>query len=237
MNKSLYETKLKRIKSLIVPSLFTDRQFGVLIKRLENKKLSQTEKNYLSNAIKDKIKAVVLLSHINLKNLYEHKETKKELLDLIISCYKKSDMELIGYKLSKEKVIPPTEIIKKIFENYQEIDTRIADLLPVYILNNRDKIDLFEIHQFAIDNGIINFVGYIFDIVQNYSPSREFKEFIKSLEKNKDNIRILRDKRYKKIFNLIEQDDISRKWNIYTLNKLDDYRNYFELYGEKHAKT
>lgn len=232
MNKALCEAKLNMIKPQIVPSLFTDKQFDVLIKRIEEKQLSQTEKNYLSRAIKSKLRAAAAIKHIGIDDIYRHEENKKRAFDDIISSYKKSGIDLIGYKPSKGRNIPPTKIVEMIIDDYQEIDERTADLLPVYLSKNKEKIDLFEIYSFAIERGIINFTGYIFEIAHSLSHHEGFKKLIDSLDKIKDKINILRDRRYKKIINLIKQDDISRKWNIYTLNSLDHYKDYFELYGE-----
>lgn len=232
MNKDLYESKLNMIKPSIVPSLFTETQFGVLAKRVGGRRLSQTERNYLSKAIKSKLKAAASIKHLGLDRVYGHEENKKEIFDNIISSYKKSGIDLIGYKSSKGRNIPPTKVVELIIDDYQEIDERIADLLPIYLFKNKERIDLFEIYSFAIEKGITNFTGYIFDIAYFFSHYEGFKKLADALNKVKDKIDILRDKRYKDAIGLIKQDDISRKWNIYTLNNLDHYRNYFELYGE-----
>lgn len=236
MNNGLYEAKLKVIRSLVVPSLFTDRQFNVLLKRVKGGKLSQTEKNYLSNAIKSKINAIISIKHLDLHQLYESRKSAA-LKDSIILSYSRSKIDLITFRPLSGKSLPPTKVIEEVLDNYQSIDVRIADLLPVYICRNKNKIDLFEIYSFAIEKGLINFTGYIFDIAYFFSYHKEFKRLIKSLERNKDKFNIIRDDKYKNIINLIKQDDLSRKWNIYTFNKLDDYRNYFELYGEEYARA
>lgn len=230
MNKDLCEAKLNLVKPQIVPFLFTEKQFEVLIKRIGGRRLSQTEKNYLSKAIKSKLKAAASIKHLGLDRVYEHE--KKKAFGDIISSYKESGIDLIGYKPSKGRALSPTKIAEMILDDYQEIDERIADLLPIYLSKNKDKIDLFEIYSFVIERGIINFTGYIFEIAYSFSRHEGFKRLIDSLYTIKDKIDVLRDKRYKDITNLIKQDDISRKWNFYTLNKLDHYKNYFELYGE-----
>ena len=232
MNKDVAQAKLNMIKPNIVPSLFTEKQFEVLVKRVEGRRLSQTERNYLSKAIKSKLKAAASIKHIGLDRVYEHEGNKKEISESIISGYRKSGIDLIGYKPSKGRNPLPTRVVEMIIDDYQEIDERIADLLPVYISKNKEKIDLFEIYSFAIEKGVINFTGYVFEIAYLFSHHEGFKRLTDALNKIKDKIDILRDKRYKDIINLIEQDNISRKWNIYTLNNLDHYRDYFELYGE-----
>ncbi len=226
----LYKRKLENLKILLIPAIFTTRQFNVLIKRLEKKQLSQTERNYLSNSIKSKLRAVSGLKHLNFLQIY-FKESKKKLLSHIIASYKKSDINLFGYENIKAKAISAAEVVKSVLNNYQEFDARIVDLLPVYILKNKDKINLFEVYDFAVENGSVNLTGYVFEIVQKHSYSKKFKNFLAALENRKDRLYIARDERYLKIIDSIEQGDVSRKWNIITLNKEKDYEKYFELYA------
>mgnify|MGYP001560737334 CR=1 FL=1 len=226
----IYKRKLEDLMLLLVPAIFTSKQFNVLIKRLENKKLSQTERNYLSNSIKSKLKAILEIKHLNFFQIYFRKN-KKKILNSVVYSYLKSGINLFGYENIKGKAISATEAVKSVLNNYQELDARIVDLLPVYVLKNKGKINLFEIYDFAVENSLVNFTGYVFGIVQKHSYCKEFKNFLAALENRKDGFYIARDERYLKIIDFIEQDDISRKWNIITLNKEKDYGKYFELYA------
>mgnify|MGYP001571230789 FL=1 len=225
----LYKTKLENLRSLIVPAIFTTRQFNVLIKKLGNEELSQTERNYLSNSIKSKLRAVSGIKHLNFYQIY-FKERKKKLLNSILASYKKSGIDLFGYKGIKGKAIAPTEVVKSVLNNYQWLDARVIDLLPVYILKNENRINFFEIYDFAVENSLVNFTGYVFDIAQKHLHDAGFRKFLATLEHKKDKLYIARDERYLKIAEFIESDAISRKWNIITLNSEKDYEKYFELY-------
>ena len=230
MLNKLYKRKLENLRSLLVPAIFTAKQFNVLIKRLENKQLSQTERNYLSNSIKSKLRAVSGIKHLNFLQAYAFRENKEKLLGSITASYRKSGIDLFGYVLNG-KTIAANDVIKAVLNNYQDFDSRIVDLLPVYIFKNKDKINLFEIYDFAVENGLVNFTGYVFDIAQKHSYQKEFKKFLAALEDNKDKFYIARDDRYWDIIDFIELDATSRKWNIVTLNKEKDYEKYFELYA------
>lgn len=225
-----YTRKLEHLRLLAVPAIFTTKQFDVLVKKFENKKLSQTERNYLSNSIKSKIKGVLALKHLNLFQIYL-KENKKKLILSIIASYRGYGINLFGYENLEGKQIAPTELVKAVLNNYQDVDTRIADLLPVYISKNKNKINLFEIYDFAVENSLVNLTGYIFEIVQKHSFCNEFKNFLAALENRKDNSYTVRDKRYESAIDLIEQDNISRKWKFITLNKFRDYKAYFRIYA------
>ena len=226
----LYEARLTAAKPELVPALFTDTQFGVLLRRVQGKPLSQTERNYLSTAIKSKLRATLSINHLDLERLYIREKSKRALLDRIISSYAKSNIDLIGTKPSG-KSLPANQIVEEILANYLEIDARIADLLPIYISKNRDNLRLYDLFSFVIEKGLVNIAGYIFGIVQELAPHPKFSDFLKALERHKENIPFLRDRRYDKITSLITQDDISKRWNVYSLNTLEHYKNYFELYG------
>ena len=226
----LYESRLTAAKQQRVPALFTDTQFGVLLRRVQGKPLSQTERNYLSTAIKSKLRATLSINHLDLERLYIREKSKRALLDRIISSYAKSNIDLIGTKPSG-KSLPANQIVEEILANYLEIDARIADLLPIYISKNRDNLRLYDLFSFVIEKGLVNIAGYIFGIVQELAPHPKFSDFLKALERHKENIPFLRDRRYDKITSLITQDDISKRWNVYSLNTLEHYKNYFELYG------
>jgi len=227
----LYEARLTAAKSALVPALFTETQFSVLLKRAQGKPLSQTERNYLSTAIKSKLKATLSINHLNLDRLYTREKSKRALLNQIITSYAKSGITLVGAKPSG-KTLPANQVIEEVLDNFTEIDARIADLLPVYISKNRNNLRFFDLFSFVIEKGLVNIAGYVFSIVQELAPHPRFSDFLKALERHKENVPFLRDRRYEKITNLITQDDISKRWNIYTLNTLEHYKDYFELYGE-----
>ena len=227
----LYEARLTAAKPALVPALFTETQFNVLLKRAQGKPLSQTERNYLSTAIKSKLKATLSINHLNLDRLYTRENSKRALLNQIITSYAKSGITLVGAKPSG-KILPANQVVEEVLDNFTEIDARIADLLPVYISKNRNNLRFFDLFSFVIEKGLVNIAGYVFSIVQELAPHPRFSDFLKALERHKENVPFLRDRRYEKITNLITQDDISKRWNIYTLNTLEHYKDYFELYGE-----
>ena len=54
---------LESFKKELAPYIFTERQIEVLKKKIRNDKLTQTERNYLSNSIKKKFQALNILFH------------------------------------------------------------------------------------------------------------------------------------------------------------------------------
>jgi hypothetical protein len=231
MNVDIQLQKLEELKDTLVPSLFTARQLNVLIKRLKQKKLTQPEKNYLSNAIKAKIKAINAIKHININELYSKRRNINKINKIILVSYQKSGLELIGSKKQKRKSLSATDVVKSVISNYENLDSRLLSLLPVYITKNITKINLYEIFHFAIENNLTNIVGYLLDIVYNFYKNSEIKRFLDSLKNKKNNTNTYLDARYKNAEHLIIQDKISRRWNIYTLNTINDYRIYFEEYN------
>ncbi|HIH42231.1 TPA: hypothetical protein HA246_01165 [Candidatus Woesearchaeota archaeon] len=230
MSQNQSSKKLKSLRIALVPAIFSDRQFNVLIKKLNSERLTQVERNYLSNAIKAKIKAIELVKHTNVKEIYARRKDEFK-IETVIACYKKAGIDLVGYKTIKAKAITPREAVTKIIYNHLQIEARIVDLLPVFILKNLDKINLFEVYDFAVENSLANFTGYVFNIAYAYSGNENIKRLLAALDKRKDNLPVFRDERYETMQELIKQDDVCRRWNIYTLNSTEDYKKYIELYS------
>ena len=73
--------ELEQNKKLIIESnLLTERQFEVVIKRLNNKPLTQVESNYLSRYIRPKLLASEIITKINLYQLIDDPRRRKYFL-------------------------------------------------------------------------------------------------------------------------------------------------------------
>ncbi len=233
MNKQLYIGKLLAIKPKVVPSLFTERQFEVLLKRLRGEKLTQVEKNYLSNAIKEKIEAIDALKTLNLENARDSSEKDRQ---AILASYARAGIVYHGAK-SGGRHLTPTETVERVLENYEQLDSRIVNALPVYIVKELQKIDLIEIDNFSRDNSIINFTGYVFSLALHFirahklAGERKIINFLKRWAETKDPFTVASKPYLLAAKEFIAVDELAKSWNILTLNKLESYEKYFELYG------
>lgn len=236
MNTYFNLKKLENMKAAIVPALFAERQFDTLLKRLGNKKLSQVEKNYMSNSIKRKVRAINLVKHLGLSGLYGIKK-EKAILHSIIASYQRAGIEMLGYGPESARPLAPAQVVEEVIENSHALGARIVDLLPVYMLKNLDKLNLFEIYSFAVEKCAVNFTGYLLNILYIHIPQKRIKELLTALEKKKDRIPFARDAAYEGAYAIIPADKLSRKWNIITLNKADNYGHYFKQYaGQQHTR-
>jgi len=70
LSYSLDLARLMKIKADIVPVIFTKHQFGLIEKRLTNKRLTDSEKNEFSRSVSRKMKAIYQLMGKDSKNLF-----------------------------------------------------------------------------------------------------------------------------------------------------------------------
>lgn len=73
---SLNPAHLQRIKSQIIPTLFTQHQFELIFKKLKHQKMSPSEKNEFSRTISRKMKAIYALMEKDSAGLFVYGRTK-----------------------------------------------------------------------------------------------------------------------------------------------------------------
>ena len=225
MNAELYIQKLSNIKDQVVPTLFTERQFQVLIKHLKNQQLTQTEKNYLSNAIRHKLEAIKALKGLDLSEKERFTTIKKR----IVASYKRAGITFHGAKTSKP--YSATTTVKKVLANYEKLEARFINALPVFIAKELRNLNLLDIYTFSREKGITNFTGYIFSIANHFVKNPSITKFLRQWQEEKDLFIIARNPDLRKAKDIITSDEFSQQWNILTLNTIDSYRKYFELYA------
>lgn len=235
MNSELYIQKLSAIKAELVPILFSERQFEVLIKRLRGDNLTQTERNYLSNAIKKKIEAIKALRGFDLENVRKT-DRFSTIRNRILASYEKAGIPFHGIK-STEKPYSSTKAVKQVLANYEQLESRLVNALPVFIAKELRNLDLLEIYNFSREKGITNFAGYIFSIVfyfvnkQKIPGKQKISRLLSKWQEDKDIFTIAKNADLLKAEKLISKDKFSKKWNILTLNDINSYQKYFELYA------
>lgn len=233
MNQELYVRKLSRSKRKIVPALFTERQFEVLLKRLREETLTQTERNYLSNAIKRKIEAIAALRGLALEPLTARPRFG-EVRRRILASYGKAGITFQGVA-AEATPFSSTETVKQVLSHYERLEARIVAALPTFIAKELRNLDLLDIYAFSREQGVINFTGYIFTIVAYFADAhalpgrRRIAAFLTKWAETKDAQAVAKNPDLLKAS--ITPEAFAKSWNVVTLNSIETYKRYFDLYG------
>ncbi|MFH1592984.1 MAG: hypothetical protein ABIB47_06490 [Candidatus Woesearchaeota archaeon] len=135
-------------------------EIKTIIKRIEGKRLTQIERNYLSRSIRPKLIGAAILSQENILEKIgrpKAKITKSQILyNLTFYGY---DL-ITAYKIPKQKILEIEELIAKILINLPE--ARLIEGIPILIIKN--KIDTFELLETAIKYDLKNQIGYLLQI-------------------------------------------------------------------------
>ena len=125
---SLTPVALARCEKEVVPTLFTQRQFDILMKRLKDEELTTNERVDLYRSINKKIKAMFMLMNIDAEMLWI--QGKEHMI--------------------KERIEPTKKILKKIAKNHKNQKILIAGSylwkkefkdIDIFIISDYDKED------------------------------------------------------------------------------------------------
>lgn len=134
-------------------------EIETIIKRINGKKLKQTERNYLSRSIRPKLIAAKLLTEA--KILEKINAPDLSLDKKIIFNLSKHGYELIlPGKIKKQKKISVEELIALILAKMPV--PRFIEAIPILLLKN--KVDKFKLVEISCKHGINNQLGYLVEI-------------------------------------------------------------------------
>ena len=131
MSIFLSKAILKENKKELVPAIFTEIQFKVLMKYLERKKLTAVEKKYLYSSINKKLKAMKLLLGIPEEKIFVSGE------EFMIESRKKRATKILknfSRNHKNQKILVSGGFLWK--KNYNDID--------IFIISKYDKEDYVE---------------------------------------------------------------------------------------------
>ena len=127
MRKLNYEINLdlfEKIEEEIVPILFTEHQFDLIIKKFSNKTLSQSEKNEFSRTISKKMNAINTILEKETDNIFVYRE--ENMLSARLSEAKKFIKQLSRKFKNKHIIISGSFLYK---QKYEDIDVFVIEKL------------------------------------------------------------------------------------------------------------
>lgn len=200
-------------------------EVDTIIKKMEGKKLKQTEKNYLSRSIRPKLAAAELLSRAKiLKEINKHTRKNTFAIEYNLSAY---GYELISIQRPKRRIkkMPIEELIAEILT--QHPTARYIESIPILIIKN--KIDKFRLLELAAKFGIKNKIGYLIETAMMIKRQPYLEEIFSYLEENKDAKELfLTEGDYE--FLAKTSPPRIKKWNLLGRFFDEDFRKNAEVY-------
>ena len=202
--------------------IFGKVEIKTITKKMNGKKLKQTERNYLYRSIRPKLIAIGLISQKGILKKINIKKTEDDsLIEYNLSIY---GYDLIVCRKTAKRKIPIEELAVKILESRR---ARYIEALPVLLIKN--DFDKFKLIELAAENKLKNKLGYILEIADMIKPNPKLKEMLEYLSKNKDKeIDFLVEGDYD--FLLKTSPARVRKWNLLGRFFDDDFRKNAEAY-------
>lgn len=172
--------QLQVLKSEIIARIFGKVEIATIIKKLQGKKLKQTEKNYLYRSIRPKLTAASILADAEiLKDINKNNREDTSIIDYNLDLY---GYQMFWLKRKKSKKISIEELIAEIMIKHPH--ARYIEAIPVIIIKNR--IDKFKMLEIAYKYGIKNKIGYIIETAMMIKKMPYLKDLLLYLEENKD---------------------------------------------------
>ncbi|MBI2110498.1 hypothetical protein HYT51_01840 [Candidatus Woesearchaeota archaeon] len=169
------------MKEPIILKIFGEVEVNTIIKKIEGKKLKQTEKNYLYRSIRPKLRAAEILSQAKiLKEINKNKRKDTDIIDHNLAAY--------GYKmiLPKKKIrarkIPLEDLIGEILS--KNSSARYIEAIPILIIKN--KLNKFKMLEVATKFDIKNKIGYLIETAMMIKEMPYLKELLVYFRENKD---------------------------------------------------
>ncbi len=203
-------------KNTIAREILGKVEIETILKRIQGKKLKQTERNYLSRSIRPKLIAARMLTEE--KILEKIQRPDKSLKKKIIYNLDKYGYKMITLeKIKKQKMLSIEELIAVIITRCPS--ARFIEAIPVLLLKN--KMDKFKLVEIANGHNITNQLGYLMEIAmiiaKRFNIKNDFSELLSYLKKNKEKeIAYLGEKKDSayNVFILKTSPPRIRKWNL-----------------------
>lgn len=203
----MFDTKV--LKDNIIRRIFGKVEIETIIKKIEGKRLKQTERNYLYRSIRPKLIAASILSREDiLSKINKDNKGESYSIEYNLSHY---GYDLLSIKIKKNKIriILIEELIAEILTKFPR--SRYIEAIPIIILKN--KIDKFKMIEIATRYGIKNKIGYLLETAMLIRPSDYLKDLIFYFNLNKEEgMSLLVDGDYE--FLLKESPKRIKKWNL-----------------------
>lgn len=196
------------IDKQLFAKIFGKVEMLTIAKKMEGKKLKQTEKNYLYRSIRPKLIAAELLSQAGiLKEINKGRHKDDYVIDYNLAAYGYN--LILPKKRKKARKMPLEDLIAEILIKHSS--ARYIEAIPILIAKN--KLDKFKMLEIAAKFGIKNKIGYLIETAMIIKETGHLKDLLSYLSNNKDDkIAFLVDGDYD--FLMKTSPERVRKWKL-----------------------
>jgi predicted nucleotidyltransferase len=196
--------------------ILTKKEMKIISKRLENKKLSQIERNRLSRSIRPKLKEISRIDSINLLQKLEYIPDSISIENAIIKAVKK-------YVYNVDSIILYGSVVQTNYKEYNDIDILIITKTRIYETEKEKWKKIREIISVLKENNI----NADIEIISKKSLLAGYKSSPTLIYQLKDN-KIIYGKI--KIPNKIKLDNLDLRMKL-DWSYVDDEKNGKEIYS------
>jgi len=201
--------------------LFGDVEIKTIEKKIQGKKLTQTEKNYLSKSIRPKLIAARIVTDQNIlsKINYPISEFK---IEYNLENY---GFPMLNFHKHKYEILSLEDLIIKILT--EKPKARYIEAIPILLIKN--NVEEYKLLELAFKFDLKNKIGYLIEIAYMLSKKNYFKNILNYLNKNKSKeLKILGNG--DENFLMKRTPARMRKWNLLGRFFDDDFKKLSEVY-------
>ena len=164
----------------LLRKLFGDVEIETIIKKINGRKLKQTERNYLYRSIRPKLIAANFVAQEKiLEKINKNKIEDLHLIEYNLSIY---GAPLISLKKKKAKKIAIEELIIRILTKAPY--ARFIEAIPFILIKN--KVNKFKLLELASGYDVKNKLGYLIETAIMIKQIPYLEDLLLYLKKNKD---------------------------------------------------
>ena len=207
----------------VMRRIFGKVEIETIIKKMQGRKLKQTEKNYLYRSIRPKLMAAAQVTDAGV--LHEINKGKRE--DTAAIEY---NLSLYGYRMitnkgKKSKRLGIEELMIKILA--EKPHARYIEAIPILLI--KSKVDPLKLLELASNRGVKNKLGYMIETAMLVRNLPHLAAVLRYLEKSKDKgIMMLSDG--KRDFLMETSPARVKRWNLLGRFFDDDFKRNAEAY-------
>ena len=216
-------TILQALRHEAVRKILGKVEIETIIKKIEGRRLKQTERNYLHRSIRPKLIAAGILAQENILN--EINKDNREDASAIEYSLSHYGYEMISLKKKKGKIIPIEELMVMILAKFPK--ARFIEAIPIIIIKNH--IDTFKLLELTSSYGVKNKIGYLLETAMMIKPMNYLKDLLLYLYSNKEyEVSFLVEGDYE--FLSEESPARVRKWRLLGRFFDEDFANNAKVY-------
>lgn len=170
------------VEKTILRKLFGKVEIDTIIKKIQGKKLKQVERNYLSKSIRPKLRALNLISQLNLLEKINRPKKRITRQEIIYNLGKFGYDLITIKKIEPQKKIHLEDLIIKIL--IDDPKPRFIEAIPIILLKN--EANQFRLLDLAIKYDLKNELGYLIETALLIKKEKRLMGLLNYLKNTKE---------------------------------------------------